>query len=74
MDDYTMQFFLYFSTRNRSILPDSVDADEQISGYLIVSWIIKGNDIGKRIMFQKLKIQFMKIFITTKNNINATGS
>lgn len=72
VDNNSVEFILEFSIVEKSIFPDRVHADEQISGKNILLTIVERNDVSEVIMLKILHIDIEDIGIGTEYDVYST--
>ena len=72
MNDYTVQLVLEIGSIESRILPDRIDADEQVAGKGVALTIIESDDVGIVIVLKIFKIDVQNILVRTKNDGNVT--
>lgn len=74
VDNDSVEFILEFSIVEKSIFPDRIHADEQISGKNILLTIVERNDVSEVIMLKILHIDIEDIGIGTEYDVYSTQS
>lgn len=72
MDNDSVEFIFKFGIVEKSIFPDRVHADEQISGKNIFLTVVERDDVSEIIMMKILHIDIEDIGIGTEYDVDST--